>query len=99
MNIDEFPGCCGAKVLTGWYSSVRATEKVVKRLVSESEDVDYGDAFLTAILTEEQAKMYARVLKNNGFVRKGTGINSSTGSKLLFFLRSRKSKRATYEQF
>jgi hypothetical protein len=93
MELNDYGNCCGARIAEGWYGPVKDVAKFIKVYVGYMESgCQDGFAFLSAVLTEDQVKRYSTVLKNNGFVNKGTGINPSTGNKLTFFLRTRKSK-------
>lgn len=99
MRVEEFPWCCGASVLCDFghsktargavFGFARPTEDAIRTFVSASVRAQRNDAFIVAVLNQDQEPIVGPILKEFGFacVRQGYHIRHNTD--LRFYIRTR----------
>lgn len=101
MYSSAFPSCCGAIVFSHFGNTrtanpdnwVKFTEQQVDDWLKDTlpEKDKYG--LITAILNEDQKKLFHNVLKKHGFKLKGNGLNQGHMTRLFFYLKENNPSR------
>lgn len=99
MRLEEFPWCCGASVLCDFGHSKTAqmavggfacpTEDEIRTFVSMSVHAQRNDAFIVAILNQDQEPIVGPILKEFGFVCVRLGYHVRHDTDLRFYIRTR----------
>ena len=93
MKIENFPICCGAKILCDFGHTVLSqnifhpSEKEINTFIQKS-CYDFGNKILFAVINREQYPKIAPALKKYGFKQKGRYFHDVHNSYIYCFIRA-----------
>ncbi len=105
MLVEDFKGCCGAKIVWDFWNAPNGDEmpypdeskarkeeyrSKVEEFLKEKGKLFNNMAFLVAILNSEEERMVGVSLRNQGYRLCATGINGLHNSRLRMYVKERR---------